>query len=74
MPEKPAFFTASTANIPWPVCSSGPVSLLLTRTRSLNMMDAGDAGRLYYEQSSRALRTIEDANLRLAEVALAAIS
>ena len=26
-----------------------------------------DAGRLYYEQSSQALRTIEDANLRLAE-------
>src|SRR4029077_14039014 len=33
-------------------------------TRSLNMTDAG---RLYYEQSSQALRTIEDANLRLAE-------
>jgi DNA-binding transcriptional LysR family regulator len=26
-----------------------------------------DAGRLYYEQSTQALRTIEDANLRLAE-------
>jgi DNA-binding transcriptional LysR family regulator len=26
-----------------------------------------DAGRLYYEESSQALRTIEDANLRLAE-------
>jgi DNA-binding transcriptional LysR family regulator len=40
------------------------VRLLQRTTRSLNMTDAG---RLYYEQSSRALRTIEEANLRLAE-------
>jgi DNA-binding transcriptional LysR family regulator len=40
------------------------VRLIQRTTRSLNMTDAG---RLYYEQSSRALRTIEDANLRLAE-------
>jgi DNA-binding transcriptional LysR family regulator len=40
------------------------VRLLQRTTRSLNVTDAG---RLYYEQSSRALRTIEDANLRLAE-------
>jgi len=40
------------------------VRLLQRTTRSLNMTDAG---RLYYEQSSQALRTIEDANLRLAE-------
>ena len=39
--------------------------LVQRTTRSLNMTDAG---RLYYEQSSQALRTIEDANLRLAEV------
>jgi DNA-binding transcriptional LysR family regulator len=38
--------------------------LIQRTTRSLNMTDAG---RLYYEQSSQALRTIEDANLRLAE-------
>src|SRR6202040_1891065 len=41
------------------------VRLVQRTTRSLNMTDAG---RLYYEQSSQALRTIEDANLRLAEV------
>src|ERR1700733_12669813 len=40
------------------------VRLVHRTTRSLSMTDAG---RLYYEQSSRALRTIEDANLRLAE-------
>ena len=40
------------------------VRLIQRTTRSLNMTDAG---RLYYEQSSQALRTIEDANLRLAE-------
>ena len=40
------------------------VRLLQRTTRSLNMTDAG---RLYYEQSSRALRTIEEANLHLAE-------
>jgi DNA-binding transcriptional LysR family regulator len=40
------------------------VRLVQRTTRSLNMTDAG---RLYYEQSSQALRTIEDANLRLAE-------
>ncbi|TIO06413.1 LysR family transcriptional regulator [Mesorhizobium sp.] len=40
------------------------VRLLQRTTRSLNMTDAG---RLYYEQSSQALRTLEDANLRLAE-------
>jgi DNA-binding transcriptional LysR family regulator len=40
------------------------VRLLQRTTRSLNVTDAG---RLYYEQSSRALRTIEDANLHLAE-------
>ncbi|PTE09433.1 LysR family transcriptional regulator [Mesorhizobium helmanticense] len=40
------------------------VRLLQRSTRSLNMTDAG---RLYYEQSSQALRTIEEANLRLAE-------
>ena len=40
------------------------VRLLQRTTRSLNMTDAG---RLYYEQSSQALRTIEDANLHLAE-------
>ncbi|EHK59255.1 LysR family transcriptional regulator [Allomesorhizobium alhagi] len=38
--------------------------LIQRTTRSLSMTDAG---RLYYEQSSQALRTIEDANLRLAE-------
>src|ERR1700741_445152 len=38
------------------------VRLIQRTTRSLNMTDAG---RLYYEQSSQALRTIEDANLRL---------
>lgn len=40
------------------------VRLLQRTTRSLNMTDAG---RLYYEQSSQGLRTIEEANLRLAE-------
>ena len=40
------------------------VRLVQRTTRSLAMTDAG---RLYYEQSSQALRTIEDANLRLAE-------
>ncbi|BCH21235.1 LysR family transcriptional regulator [Mesorhizobium sp. L-8-3] len=40
------------------------VRLLQRTTRSLNMTDAG---RLYYEQSSQALRAIEAANLRLAE-------
>ncbi|NRP70830.1 HTH-type transcriptional regulator DmlR [Ensifer psoraleae] len=40
------------------------VRLIQRTTRSLNMTDAG---RLYYEQSSQALRTIEEANLRLAE-------
>jgi DNA-binding transcriptional LysR family regulator len=40
------------------------VRLVQRTTRSLNMTDVG---RLYYEQSSQALRTIEDANLRLAE-------
>jgi DNA-binding transcriptional LysR family regulator len=40
------------------------VRLLQRTTRSLNTTDAG---RLYYEESSRALRTIEDANSRLAE-------
>ncbi|AZO48346.1 MAG: LysR family transcriptional regulator [Mesorhizobium sp.] len=40
------------------------VRLLQRTTRSLNMTDAG---RLYYEQSSQALRAIEQANLRLAE-------
>src|SRR6476660_7123119 len=40
------------------------VRLIQRTTRSLNMTDAG---RLYYEQSSKALRTIEDANLQLAE-------
>ena len=40
------------------------VRLLKRTTRSLNVTDAG---RLYYEESSQALRTIEDANLRLAE-------
>jgi DNA-binding transcriptional LysR family regulator len=40
------------------------VQLVQRTTRSLNMTDAG---RLYYEENSRALRTIEDANLRLAE-------
>ena len=41
------------------------VRLVQRTTRSLSITDAG---RLYYEQSSQALRTIEDANLRLAEV------
>jgi DNA-binding transcriptional LysR family regulator len=40
------------------------VRLVQRTTRSLNMTDAG---RLYYQQSSQALRTIEDANSRLAE-------
>ena len=40
------------------------VRLLQRTTRSLNVTDAG---RLYYKESSQALRTIEDANLRLAE-------
>jgi DNA-binding transcriptional LysR family regulator len=41
------------------------VQLVQRTTRSLNMTDAG---RLYYERSSQALRTIEDANVQLAEV------
>ncbi|MDX8443746.1 LysR family transcriptional regulator [Mesorhizobium australafricanum] len=40
------------------------VRLLQRTTRSLNMTDAG---RLYYERSSRALRAIEEANQQLAE-------
>src|SRR5258706_15527570 len=40
------------------------VRLIQRTTRSLNMTDAG---RLYYERSSQALRTIDDANLQLAE-------
>ncbi len=40
------------------------VRLLQRTTRSLSVTDAG---RLYYEQSSQALRTIEDANQRLAQ-------
>src|SRR6516225_4736810 len=40
------------------------VRLLQRTTRSLSLTDAG---RLYYEESSRALRAIEDANLRLAD-------
>lgn len=40
------------------------VRLLQRTTRSLNLTDAG---RLYYEESSQALRAIEGANLRLAE-------
>ena len=40
------------------------VRLLQRTTRSLNLTDAG---RLYYEQSSLGLRTIEEANLRLAQ-------
>jgi DNA-binding transcriptional LysR family regulator len=40
------------------------VRLIQRTTRSLNVTDAG---RLYYEQSSQALRTIEDANQLLAE-------
>lgn len=40
------------------------VRLLQRTTRSLGLTDAG---RLYYEQSSQALRLIETANLRLAE-------
>ncbi|MDX8482057.1 LysR family transcriptional regulator [Mesorhizobium sp. VK24D] len=40
------------------------VRLLQRTTRSLSMTDAG---RLYYEQSSQALRTLEEANLRLAQ-------
>lgn len=40
------------------------VRLVQRTTRSLNMTEAG---RLYYEQSSQALRKIEDANLQLAE-------
>ncbi|TSD87646.1 LysR family transcriptional regulator [Mycobacterium sp. KBS0706] len=40
------------------------VRLLQRTTRSLSLTDAG---RLYYEQSSQALRLIERANLRLAE-------
>jgi DNA-binding transcriptional LysR family regulator len=39
------------------------VRLLQRTTRSLSMTDAG---RLYYEQMSQALRTIEEANLHLA--------
>src|ERR1700729_834009 len=38
------------------------VRLVHRTTRSLSITDAG---RLYYEQSSQALRAIEDANLRL---------
>ena len=40
------------------------VRLIQRTTRSLHITDAG---RLYYEQSSQALRTIEDANLQLAQ-------
>jgi DNA-binding transcriptional LysR family regulator len=40
------------------------IRLLQRTTRSLNMTDAG---RLYYEESSRGLRAIENANLRLAD-------
>ncbi|MBY5539150.1 LysR family transcriptional regulator [Rhizobium leguminosarum] len=40
------------------------VRLLQRTTRSLNLTASG---RLYYEESSQALRTIEGANLRLAE-------
>src|SRR5688572_15320774 len=40
------------------------VRLLQRTTRSLSLTDAG---RLYYEQSSRALRLIDQANLQLAE-------
>jgi DNA-binding transcriptional LysR family regulator len=40
------------------------VRLIQRTTRSLTVTDAG---RLYYERSGEALRTIEDANLRLAE-------
>jgi DNA-binding transcriptional LysR family regulator len=40
------------------------IRLLQRTTRSLNMTDAG---RLYYKESSRGLRAIEDANLRLAD-------
>ncbi|ABC91328.1 probable transcriptional regulator protein, LysR family [Rhizobium etli CFN 42] len=40
------------------------VRLLQRTTRSLRLTDAG---RLYYEESSEALRTLEQANLRLAE-------
>lgn len=40
------------------------VRLIQRTTRSLTLTDAG---RVYYQQSSQALRTIEDANLRLAE-------
>lgn len=40
------------------------VRLIQRTTRSLNVTDAG---RLYYEQSSQALRTIDDANQLLAE-------
>ncbi|WP_342240957.1 LysR family transcriptional regulator [Inquilinus sp. OTU3971] len=40
------------------------VRLLQRTTRSLSLTDAG---RLYYEQSSQALRLIDEANLRLAE-------
>ena len=41
------------------------VRLIQRTTRTLTVTDAG---RLYYDASSQALRTIEDANLRLAEV------
>ncbi|MBB3590897.1 DNA-binding transcriptional LysR family regulator [Rhizobium sp. BK529] len=40
------------------------VRLLQRTTRSLGMTDAG---RLYYEEASQALRRIEEANIRLAE-------
>jgi DNA-binding transcriptional LysR family regulator len=40
------------------------IRLLQRTTRNLNVTDAG---RLYYEQSSQALRSIEHANLRIAE-------
>ena len=40
------------------------IRLLQRTTRSLSVTDAG---RLYYDRSSQALRTIQDANLRLAE-------
>ena len=62
-------FTAAAGSTAPPTSRSSAATRRLTvvlgrTTRSLNMTDAG---RLYYEQSSQALRTIEDANLRLAE-------
>jgi DNA-binding transcriptional LysR family regulator len=47
------------------------VRLLQRTTRSLNVTDAG---RLYYEESSQALRTIEDAGSRKREQSLRAQS